>query len=80
MSTQEAYDTAGGPAFSVPDSCEHGGMTLRDYFASHAMMGLVERWSPSAITSSDEIAKFAYGLADAMLKARVVALHDEASK
>jgi hypothetical protein len=64
------------PAF--PFECEgdggqsvtHTGMLLRDYFAAKAMAGLVERWSPSGIISSDEIARFAYALADAMLKAR----------
>lgn len=46
------------------------GMTLRDYFAAKAAVGLVERWSPSSIHGADEIAKFAFALADAMLKAR----------
>ena len=43
-----------------------GGMTLRDYFAAAALQGnLIE---PTA--NNDEVAKWAYSLADAMLKAR----------
>ena len=43
-----------------------GGMTLRDYFAAAALQGnLIE---PTA--SNDDVAKWAYSLADAMLKAR----------
>ena len=43
-----------------------GGMTLRDYFAAAALQGnLIE---PTA--SNDDVAKWAYSLADAMLKAK----------
>lgn len=42
------------------------GMTLRDYFAAAALQGnLIE---PTA--SNDDVAKYAYSLAEAMLKAR----------
>ena len=42
------------------------GMTLRDYFAAAALQGnLIE---PTA--SNEDVAKYAYSLADAMLKAR----------
>lgn len=42
-------------------------MTLRDYFAAKAMQGFQEQW---AYDNSDEIARKAYAMADAMLKAR----------
>ena len=53
----------------------HRGMTLRDYFAGQALAGNLEQgleddmniqwWHPS-----EKIAKRAYAIADAMLKAR----------
>lgn len=62
------------PADSMPSIGPNGrmpfspGMTLRDYFASKAMQGLVasadEQMTPS------NIARAAYLMADAMLKAR----------
>ena len=61
----------GGPAFPTlfiePDyGSGYAGMTLRDYFAAAALQGnLIE---PTA--NNDEVAKWAYSLADAMLKAR----------
>ena len=46
----------------------HEGMTLRDYFAAQAMQGMmVENDDPVC----DYIAKRAYKMADAMLKARL---------
>jgi hypothetical protein len=43
------------------------GMTLRDYFAAKAMQGMmVDVYAPDC----DYIAKTAYAMADAMLKAR----------
>ena len=45
-------------------------MTLRDYFAGQALIGLIDRWSPSAHSCADEIAVFAYCMADAMLARR----------
>ena len=61
----------GGQAFpravQFDDAFINGhGMTLRDYFAAAALQGnLIE---PTA--SNDDVAKWAYSLADAMLKAR----------
>ena len=50
----------------VIDYVMESGMTLRDYFAASALQGnLIE---PTA--SNDDVAKWAYSLADAMLKAR----------
>jgi hypothetical protein len=45
---------------------EHG-MTLRDYFAAKAMQTLVEKYSHNG-----DVARNAYNIADAMLKARGV--------
>jgi hypothetical protein len=67
-----SYD--GGPAFPTVRQ-EHekneswleytDGMTLRDYFAAKAMAAIVDKE-----LGDDEIAKYAYDMADAMLKAR----------
>ena len=46
-----------------PDSVGGGGMTLRDYFAARAMQALAQR-----DMSDQDVAKFAYGLADAMVE------------
>ena len=61
----------GGPAYPMGyhpegNSADHFGMTIRDYFAAAALQGnLIE---PTA--SNDDVAKWAYSLADAMIKAR----------
>jgi len=61
----------GGPAFPglhPSKDCRYQdvGMTLRDYFAAAVLQGnLIE---PTA--NNDDVAKWAYSLADAMLKAR----------
>ena len=44
----------------------HPGMSLRDYFAGKALTGL----SSYKTITSEEMAKLAYTIADAMLKAR----------
>ena len=68
----------GGPAFPRPASLDEAfsarcqsqtGMTLRDYFAAKAMVGLVVT-DPRETSAADEIAKDAYELADAMLAER----------
>ena len=47
------------------------GLTLRDYFAASALPALIpERVLPWEEVSAGKIATMAYGLADAMLKAR----------
>ena len=61
----------GGPAFplqSIGPEFQPGysGMTLRDYFAAAAL----EKASRGSDRSADEIAKRAFYIADAMLKAR----------
>ena len=59
-----------GPAFPVPDidgGAVECGMTLRDYFAAKAMQASV---SHAGVRGNNGIAKWAYEMADAMLKAR----------
>lgn len=48
------------------------GMTLRDYFASKAMVGFIAYATHKGINipSDDELAGSSYQLADAMMKAR----------
>jgi len=48
---------------------KYNGMTLRDYFAAKAMQGLVENANWRGMPE-DALAKEAYKMADAMLKAR----------
>ena len=70
----------GGPAFPTPmvnspnDGVvpvtafgEFGGVTIRDYFAGQALIGLVS--IPVPLTD-EEVAEMAYKHADAMMKAR----------
>lgn len=68
----------GGPAF--PHDLGHldapytGGLSVRDYFAAKALQGWMatygEHRHPASDGSCDITAKWAYDLADAMLKAR----------
>ncbi|QLI96508.1 hypothetical protein H0A34_05475 [Providencia rettgeri] len=69
-------DKTGGAAFPIPATELHGtntGMTLRDYFDAKAMNGILSN-SAMIDTSTDQtlewVAKNAYQMADAMLKAR----------
>ena len=67
----------GGPAFPSPPS-QHSngfystgnGMTLRDYFAAAALQGLMAAHTSGGCLVDDLYAKYAYDLADAMLKQR----------
>jgi len=47
------------------------GMTLRDYFAAEAMQALLTDSEWRRVVGMNEIALFAYKMADEMLKARV---------
>ena len=61
----------GGPAFPTEHTDASGlydGMTLRDYFAAHALQGGLAHNRPAADTAG--WAKWAYQVADAMLAAR----------
>jgi hypothetical protein len=71
----------GGPAFPIGsgDMRDPQGMTLRDYFAAKAVVGLLtmaDEWRSyfrrdgDGTTWKDEAAKAAYEVADAMLRAR----------
>jgi hypothetical protein len=60
----------GGPAFPLDDGV-HRGMTLRDYFAAHAMHSMFARNKQrELVVPLNECAEVAYEWADAMLKAR----------
>lgn len=68
----------GGPAFPTSLSAEgpFGGMTLRDWFAGHALAGWLATYGPDSSHPADRkgaselLAKDAYTLADAMIEAR----------
>ena len=67
-------DDTGGPAFPQVSTDAFGelyekGMTLRDYFAAHAMQGLLA--NPNGIPAYyNNIMEASFEVADAMLKAR----------
>lgn len=60
------------PAFPLPLGSETiegcAGMTLRDYFAAKAMQGEIS--NSEGFEKPESLAKFAYEVADAMLRAR----------
>lgn len=64
----------GGWAFPVPNDANcngEEGMTLRDYFASKAMQGIMAAdWELNTGNRIGEVANHAYALADAMLVER----------
>ena len=70
----------GPTVFSMSgDDCSRPGMTLRDYFAAKAMQGIIEKYGSNPPYFDEdgwddgpdqEIARWAYELADAMLRAR----------
>ena len=65
----------GGPAFPLREQftgIQHGGMTLRDYFAAKAMQGLISEaaWDYSKGHCNAELVKRAWIIADQMLEAR----------
>lgn len=57
----------GGPAFPLGDQ-PHGGMSLRDWFAGQALVGIYAREGPGVNLKKD--AAWFYEIADAMLAAR----------
>ena len=66
----------GGPAFpttqyvgGISPTGYSGGMTLRDFFAAKAMQGMLAEDGGGAL-NNEELAEFAYVIADEMLKAR----------
>lgn len=67
-----AIQTDGGPAFPQPPTGGFGpqeGLTMRDYFAAHALAN--ESYVDSD-TDADQLAIYAYDVADAMLLVRQV--------
>lgn len=60
ISPKKAEPINGGPA---------NGMSLRDYFAAKAMQGEVAACQ-SERAKADDVAEFAYRVADAMIRAR----------
>jgi hypothetical protein len=69
----------GGPAFPIP--CDdrphayeaHPGMTLRDWFAGQALIGLLAgHYSETNRLNFTEVPREAYCIADAMIEARKV--------
>jgi hypothetical protein len=66
----------GGPAFPVQSvyiedqETNSRGMTLRDYFAAKAMQGLIASNDDGAGDRIDDVPRYAYLIADSMLKAR----------
>ena len=61
-------NNTGGPAFPIEGGSIYAGMTLRDYFAGQAIAGKL--LMPGTAYDETDCAKFAYEMADAMLKAR----------
>jgi hypothetical protein len=59
------------PAFPPPGGGNKQGLTIRDYFAATALVGLATAFAGELDERSAEIAGQAYALADAMIKARV---------
>lgn len=64
-------------AFPVPLPFKENGMSLRDWFASYAMMGVLANNAPltdasghMSLRTPDLMASISYQLADAMMKAR----------
>jgi len=59
------------PYSGVGDDTNYSkGMTLRDYFAAHAMQGMFASGNLRRSIENDEVAEVAYRMADAMMKAR----------
>lgn len=69
----------GGPAFPVPMfavghakyEAQQQGLSLRDYFAAKALMGMMASRNPNSPRfQPEDDAAYVYAVADAMLKAR----------
>ena len=69
-------DKTGGPAFPIPLNPEDeylgpaDGMTLRDYFVAKAMAEVLAVDIRGSRRGPNEVAKYSYQMADAMLKER----------
>lgn len=60
----------GGPAFPQTPPDVGRGMSLRDYFAGHALHSVYFDGQKSDVEEAAEMARLAYLLADALLKER----------
>jgi hypothetical protein len=60
----------GGPAFPNDATNVARGMSLRDFFAAHALAGICGDGIPGSHHRPEQAARDAYEYADAMLKAR----------
>lgn len=62
----------GGPAFPAQwDDKDNEGMTLRDWFAGHALAGyFAYKWAEHQNTADIDTAIYIYKMADAMIAAR----------
>ena len=70
-----AHPMDGGPAFPLQSigpefSPGYAGMSLRDYFAAKALQGFMANKSNPGTFNPIDDARYAYALADAMLRAR----------
>lgn len=61
---------------AIPAGCDgyEDGMTLRDYFAARVIVVFIADYYNSVDITQEDIAKRAYGWADAMLEAREIAI------
>ena len=62
----------GGPAFPIEmtGTPYAPGMSLRDWFAGQALMGLFSQAEIANVPSADDLAQIVYGMADAMIAER----------
>ena len=67
--------TGAAPGYPFPDS----GMSLRDWFAGQALSGLIASNDEGAGDRIEEVPRYAYAIADAMLAARDKPVADRAS-
>lgn len=58
------------PAFPAPYGGGYRGLTLRDYFAGQALVGLMTSFGKDSLIGDADLAVAAYDMADAMLKER----------
>jgi len=65
-------DRTGGPAYPVPMNNWDHGMTLRDYFAGQALAIVMGRFKHDHEPSDEDIAMYAYFIANAMIAEREV--------
>jgi hypothetical protein len=61
-------EQSGNPVYDRPSSVYYSGMSLRDYFAAQALMGLIV--NDRTVSIECKISVRAYELADAMMKRR----------